>query len=43
MKKFFASGLLFWGVSEMIRTKGREGFLRSTIGLACVLGIIKEK
>ena len=43
MEKFLASGLLFWGVSEMIRTKGREGFLRSTIGLSCVLGIVTKK
>ena len=43
MEKFLASGLLFWGAADMIRSKGKEGLLRSTLGLSWVIKILKEK
>ena len=43
MEKFLASGLLFWGVADMVKSKGEEGLLRSTLGLSWIIKILKEK
>lgn len=42
MEKILASGLLFWGLSDMIRTKGEQGFIRSTLGLGWIIDILTE-
>lgn len=43
MEKFFASGLLFWGIADMIKSRGEEGLFRSATGLAWLIEILKEK
>ena len=42
MEKILASGLLFWGLSDMIGTKGEQGFIRSTLGLGWIIDILTE-
>ena len=43
MEKFLASSLLFWGIANMIKSRGEEGLFRSSTGLAWLIGILKEK
>lgn len=42
MEKILASGLLFWGLSDMIGTKGEQGLVRSTLGLGWIIDILTD-